>query len=189
MLDISLGDGGTFFGLWNPQSRSVQLRASIPPSHRALRGSVDDKYTSRAPKAPSALYLIVAPLLAVSASHSRPPLLMCLLPHLVTAVDFQLQALNFSSACGALVLASFACGGPRRAEFWAASFGRLLLLHGDSRPARRAARTWRLRPARVSGSRRSVLAAAQGNAAAAAATAAAAVTVPTGRRFPLPRAA
>ena len=57
--------GVWFYGLWKPQSRSHQLPPSISPSHRALRGSVDDKYTSRAPKAPSALYLIVAPLLAV----------------------------------------------------------------------------------------------------------------------------
>ena len=37
MLDNSSRRGGAFFVLWNPESRSVQLRASTPPSHLAFR--------------------------------------------------------------------------------------------------------------------------------------------------------
>ena len=37
MLDISSRRAGTFFVLWNPESRSVQLRASISGSHLAFR--------------------------------------------------------------------------------------------------------------------------------------------------------
>ena len=79
---------------------------------------------------------------------------------------------------------SFACGGPRRAIFGQLSLGGVFLLHDSSRPARRTAKAWRLRPARgtaprVSGSRQSVLHERQGNAAAAVTTAAAAAA---GRR-------
>ena len=37
MLDNSSRRGGAFFVLWNPESRSVQLRASISGSHLAFR--------------------------------------------------------------------------------------------------------------------------------------------------------
>ena len=61
MLDTSLGDGGTFCVLWKPQTRSMQFHASIPPPHLALRGSVDDNCTSRAPTALLALCLLMPP--------------------------------------------------------------------------------------------------------------------------------
>jgi hypothetical protein len=79
---------------------------------------------------------------------------------------------------------SFACGGPRRAIIGQLFLGGVFLLHDSSRPARRTAKAWRLRPARgtaprVSGSRQSVLHEQQGTAAAAVTIAVAAAT---GRR-------
>jgi len=86
---------------------------------------------------------------------------------------------------------SFACGGPRRAIFGQLSLGGVFLLHDSSRPARRTAKAWRLRPARgtaprVSGSHRSVLHSGAAAAATTAVTTAAAATA--GRCVRLPRA-
>ena len=104
-------------------------------------------------------------------SHGSFPICASSLPHdlptiasLVPAQQqwpiSQSQLSFFSSACGALVFGFFfACGGPRRAIFGAAFSGGFVF---SSRSARRAARAWRLRPARgmaprVSGSRQGVL--------------------------------
>ena len=95
--------------------------------------------------------------------------------------EFSVAALNFflrlRRACHWLLLSPAAGLGAR--FFGAAFSGGILLLHESSRPARRTAKAWRLRPARgtaprVSGSRQSVLHEGQGNAAAAVTTAAAA---------------
>ena len=163
MLDTSLGYGGTFCVLWKPQTRSMQFHASIPPPHLALRGSVDDNCTSRAPT-----------VLLTGSSHASFPICASFLPHdlptIVCLVPAQQQWPNFSRSCqffhppaARLSLASsFACGGPRRAIIGQLFLGGVFLLLDSSRPARRTAKAWRLRPARgtaprVSGSRQSVL--------------------------------
>ena len=77
--------------------------------------------------------------------------------------DFSRSSQFFPPPAARLSLASsFACGGPSRAIFGQPFLGGVFLLHDSSRPARRTAKAWRLRPARgtaprVSGSRQSVL--------------------------------
>ena len=193
MLDTSLGDGGTFCVLWKPQTRSEQLRASIPPPHLALRGSVDDNCTSRAPTALLALCLLMPPfpsVLPLCLTTFPRSCLWCLRSS--SGRSFSRSSQFFPPPAARLSLASsFACGGPRRAIFGQLFGGGVFLLHDSSRPARRTAKAWRLRPARgtaprVSGSHRSVLHSGAAAAATTAVTTAAAATA--GRCVRLPRA-
>ena len=164
MLDTSLGDGGTFCVLWKPQTRSMQFHASISHSHLALRGSVDDNCTSRAPTALLALCLLMPPfpsvLLRCLTTFPRS-CLWCLRSS--SGRSFSRSSQFFPPPAARLSLASsFACGGPRRAIFGQPFLGGVFSLLDSSRPARRTAKAWRLRPARgtaprVSGSRQSVL--------------------------------
>ena len=165
MLDTSLGDGGTFCVLWKPQTRSHQLPPSISYPHLALRGSVDDNCTSRAPTALLALCLLMPPfpsvLLRCLTTFPRS-CLWCLRSS--SGRSFSRSSQFFPPPVARLSLASsFACGGPRRAIFGQLVGGGVFLLHDSSRPVtRRTAKAWRLRPARgtaprVSGSRQSVL--------------------------------
>ena len=131
-------------------------------------------------------------------SHASFPICASSLPHdlptIVSLVPAQQQWPNFQSrsqffpppAARLSLASSLACGGPRRAIFGQLFGGGVFLLHDSSRPARRTAKAWRLRPARgtaprVSGSHRSVL-----HSGAAAVTTAAAATA--GRCVRLPRA-
>ena len=107
-------------------------------------------------------------------SHASFPICASSLPHdlptIVSLVPAQQQWPNFQSrsqffpppAARLSLASSLACGGPRRAILGQLSGGGVFLLHDSSRPARRTAKAWRLRPAcgtapRVSGSHRSVL--------------------------------
>jgi len=166
--------------------RSQLLPASISPSHLALRGSVDHNCTSRAPTALLALCLLMPPfpsVLPLCLTTFPRSCLWCLRSS--SGRIFSRSSQFFPPPAARLSLASsFACGGPRRAIFGQLLLGGVFLLHDSSRPARRTAKAWRLRPARgtaprVSGSRQSVLHERQGNAAAAVTTAAAAAA---GRR-------
>jgi hypothetical protein len=160
MLDISLGGGGTFFVLWKPQTRSVQLRASIPPPHLALRGQsatiAHHTYPQHHWPDVSSCSLFPDCCLSISRpSHDRVSG-ACAAAVAVFAVAPLQIFFRLRRACGGFF---FACGGPRRAIFGAAFSGGFVF---SSRSARRAARAWRLRPARgmaprVPGSRQGVL--------------------------------
>ena len=136
-------------------------------------------------------------------SHASFPICASSLPHdlptIVSLVPAQQQWPNFQSrsqffpppAARLSLASSLACGGPRRAIFGQLFRGGVFLLHDSSRPARRTAKAWRLRPARgtaprVSGSHRSVLHSGAAAAATTAVTTAAAATA--GRCVRLPRA-
>jgi hypothetical protein len=121
--------GVHFYVLWNPQSRSEQLRASISPPHLALRGSVDDNCTSH-----------------VHPQRCWPCVFSCLLSHLcflsasrpshdrvsgacaAAVAEVSVAALNFflrlRRACLWLLLSPAAGLGARfvGSLFWAASF-------------------------------------------------------------------
>ena len=167
--------------VWKPKlaaAAKCALRAlyrpTAAPPHLALRGSVDDNCTSRAPTALLALCLLMPPfpsVLPLCLTTFPRSCLWCLRSSsgriFSRSSQFFLRLLSLAS--------SFACGGPRRAIFGQLFGGGVFLLHDSSRPARRTAKAWRLRPARgtaprVSGSHRSVL----HSGAAAAATRAAA---------------
>ena len=195
MLDTSLGDGGTFCVLWKPQTRSMQFHASIPPPHLALRGSVDDNCTYVHPqRCWPCVFSCLLPICASSLPHDLPTI-VCLVPAQQQWPNFSRSCQFFPPPAARLSLASsFACGGPRRAIFGQLSLGGVFLLHDSSRPARRTAKAWRLRPARgtaprVSGSHRSVLHSAFSGAAAAATTAVTTAAAATaGRCVRMPRA-
>jgi len=160
MLDISLGGGGTFFVLWKPQTRSVQLRASIPPPHLALRGqsATIAHHTYPQHHWPDVSSCSLFPDCCLSVSRPSHDRVSGACAAAVAGFEVALLQIFFRlrHACGGFF---FACGGPRRAIFGAAFSSGFVF---SSRSARRAARAWRLRPARgmaprVSGSRQGVL--------------------------------
>ena len=93
-------------------------------------------------------------------SHASFPICASSLPHdlptIVSLVPAQQQWPNFQSrsqffpppAARLSLASSFACGGPRRAIFGQLFWGGVFLLQDSSRPARRTAKAWCLRPAR-----------------------------------------
>jgi hypothetical protein len=186
MLDISLGDGGTVCCPLEPANAFPAAPSEhIPATPCASRVSRSQLHLTCTHSA-----------VGLVSSHASFPICASFLPHdlptIVCLVPAQQQWPNFSRSCqffpppaARLSLASsFACGGPRRAIIGQLFLGGVFLLLDSSRPARRTAKAWRLRPARgtaprVSGSRQSVLHERQGNAAAAVTTAAAAAA---GRR-------
>jgi hypothetical protein len=188
MLDISLGDGGTVCCPLEPANAfrpaPTEHIPATPCASRVSRSQLHLTCTH------SAVGLVSShasfPICASFLPHDLPTI-VCLVPAHQQWPNFQSQLSIFSSACGALVIGFFF--RLRRAwarDFWAAFFGRRILLHDSSRPARRTAKAWRLRPARgtaprVSGSRQSVLHERQGNAAGAAAVTTAAAAA-AGRR-------
>ena len=164
MLDISLGDGDTVCCPLEaanafPPAPTEHIPAT-PCASRVSRSQLHLTCTH------SAVGLVSShasfPICASSLPHDLPTI-VSLVPAQQQWPSFQSQLSIFSPPAARLSLASsFACGGPRRAIFGQLSLGGVFLLHDSSRPARRTAKAWRLRPARgtaprVSGSRQSVL--------------------------------
>ena len=188
MLDISLGDGGTVCCPLEPaNSFPAAPSEHIPATPCASRVSRSQLHLTCTHSA-----------VGLVSSHASFPICASSLPHdlptIVSLVPAQQQWPNFQSrsqffpppAARLSLASSLACGWPRRAILGQLSVGGVFLLHDSSRPARRTAKAWRLRPARgtaprVSGSHRSVL-----HSGAAAVTTAAAATA--GRCVRLPRA-
>ena len=137
------------------------------------------------------VFSCLLPICASSLPHDLPTI-VSLVPAQQQWPSFQSRSQFFPPPAARLSLASsLACGGPRRAIFGQLFWGGVVLLHDSSRPARRTAKAWRLRPARgtaprVSGSHRSVLHSGAAAAATTAVTTAAAATA--GRCVRLPRA-
>ena len=108
------------------------------------------------------VFSCLLPICASSLPHDLPTI-VSLVPAQQQWPSFQSRSQFFPPPAARLSLASsLACGGPRRAIFGQLFWGGVVLLHDSSRPARRTAKAWRLRPARgtaprVSGSRQSVL--------------------------------
>ena len=193
MLDISLGDKGTLLCPLEaanafPAAPSEHLLPT-PCASRVSRGQLHLTCTH------SAVGLVSShasfPIGASSLPHDLPTI-VSLVPAQQQWPIFQSRSQFFPPPAARLSLASsLACGGPRRAIFGQLLGGGVFLLHDSSRPARRTAKAWRLRPARgtaprVSGSRQSVLHSGAAAAATTAVTTAAAATA--GRCVRLPRA-
>ena len=189
MLDISLGDGGTVCCPLEPANAfrpaPTEHIPATPCASRVSRSQLHLTCTH------SAVGLVSShasfPICASSLPHGLPTI-VSLVPAQQQWPNFQSQALNLflclRCACHWLLLLLSPAAGLGARFFGAAFLGGVFLLHDSSRPDRRTAKAWRLRPARgtaprVSGSRQSVLHERQGNAAVAVTTAAAAAA---GRR-------
>ena len=94
------------------------------------------------------VFSCLLPICASSLPHDLP-MIVSLVPAQQQWPNSQSQLSIFSPPAARLSLASsFACGGPRRAIFGQLFGGGVFLLQDSSRPARRTAKAWCLRPAR-----------------------------------------
>jgi hypothetical protein len=168
MLDISLGDEGTVLCPLEP----ANAFPPAPTEHLLLTPcaprSVDDICTPRAPTTLLALFLLMPPftyVLPLCLTTFQRSCLLCMRSSSRRICSRNPQF--FFRLWRAHQGFFFACGGPRCANFWSNFLRQLFTLRlvaataAATATAKRAARAWRLRPARgiaprVSGSSRSV---------------------------------